>query len=238
MGIQIKHILIAATIFATLGFLYIMALAPIDITRSPRAAALNQTPSSRQLIANIRNQLASGQLRTATTAANQLTQLHPTNPNALLNAAYAYRLAGNHNDESQTWTALLNWSANQSTNNPSTTQRANTLYLNAWALKGTNQPDQAQLLFKQLAQLVETQLANTSQEQDPGLVIQTSNPTLAYNLACYWSLAENPDRALHYWQRAIDLGYTPSTPPWWTVDPDLENLHPHERFWTIPNQTP
>ena len=225
MGLQIKHILTIATIFACVAFVYIIAFAPIDTRRSPRAAARNVIPSTQSLVGALRNQLASNQELSATRSADQLIIFYPNNPNAMLNAAFAYRAAGSREKELIVWADLYKWSMNQDTTSPSLipSQLANILYLQGWALLGLDQPDEAQACFAQVLELVKPTSPSPS-------------PILSYNLACYSALAGDTETALGHWKDSIESGYTPSTPPWWTVDPDLENLHGREEFWTIGQQ--
>lgn len=60
-------------------------------------------------------------------------------------------------------------------------------------------------------------------------------PGTAYNLACYWSVAGDMDRALAYWEVCVARGYTGAgsrngVGAWWMVDPDLEDLRVDARF--------
>ena len=53
-----------------------------------------------------------------------------------------------------------------------------------------------------------------------------------YNLACYWALAGEIDRAMEYWKGCVEGGYDLGTEGgWWRVDPDFEDLRLDTRFW-------
>ncbi len=58
----------------------------------------------------------------------------------------------------------------------------------------------------------------------------TDSPDGAYNLACFWSLAGEPERAIAFLERSQDLGLRMA---WLARDPDLSSLHGRPKFEAI-----
>jgi Flp pilus assembly protein TadD/predicted Ser/Thr protein kinase/TolB-like protein len=56
------------------------------------------------------------------------------------------------------------------------------------------------------------------------------NSVGAYNLACFWALAGDPDAAVRFLREAVELGYREE---WILEDPDLESLRGDPRFHAI-----
>jgi tetratricopeptide (TPR) repeat protein len=57
---------------------------------------------------------------------------------------------------------------------------------------------------------------------------QPQNPLTYYNLACSYSLTQQPEAAIAALQRALDLGYRDFR--WLRRDPDLNNVRQHPLY--------
>ena len=79
MGITVKHVVVAALIFALVGFVYVIGFSEIDRARSPRARAMDAHPSAERLIGNVRGGMASGQGRIARALSPCFAPVHPAN---------------------------------------------------------------------------------------------------------------------------------------------------------------
>jgi hypothetical protein len=77
MGITVKHVVVAAVIFAVIGFGYVIGFAEIDAVRSPRAGAIGARASFSRLVTNVRYAMASGQDRRARDGADELVAMYP-----------------------------------------------------------------------------------------------------------------------------------------------------------------
>lgn len=66
--------------------------------------------------------------------------------------------------------------------------------------------------------------------------VNASNPLLHYNLACYYSLTNQPDASLDAIKKAVDLGYKEFKEI--QTDPDLENMRVAAGFkaWLLSSQ--
>ena len=91
MGITVKHVVVAAVIFAVVGFVYVIGFSEIDRVQSPRARAMDARPSVSRLVTNVRGGMANGQGRIARSAGDELIAHYPNDPNAWLYRGYAYR---------------------------------------------------------------------------------------------------------------------------------------------------
>jgi lipopolysaccharide biosynthesis regulator YciM len=60
------------------------------------------------------------------------------------------------------------------------------------------------------------------------------NPTLSYNIACYYSLAGRTTLGMEWLEKAIKHGYN----NWELIktDPDLQNLRERPDFFDLPNR--
>jgi len=61
--------------------------------------------------------------------------------------------------------------------------------------------------------------------------LEPKNPLVFYNLACSYSLNEEPEAALSALEQALSLGYQDFK--WLSKDPDLRLLRKHPRFRSI-----
>ena len=89
MGIQIKHVVVVASIFSMVGFGYVVGFAKIDVVRSPRAGALGRQAGVGQMVGQIRGNMVAGRDREAMRVGDELVMRFPQDPRAHLNRGYA-----------------------------------------------------------------------------------------------------------------------------------------------------
>ncbi len=257
MGITVKHVVVAAVIFAVVGFVYVIGFSEIDPVRSPRARALDARASVGRLIGNVRGGMASGQARIARAAGDELIVHYPKDPRSWLNRGYAYRFQSWDAEgtiEQDSWKELLRIVEGWDPDLMGVEVYGNALYLRGWALRGLGRIEESRADFRELA--VATEESNgVSLESlgwsregmgggragglNSGEVVEMRPVSgvgvgMAYNLACYWAVAGEIERALMYWRVCVEGGYDLSTGgQWWRVDPDFEDLWGDERFWEI-----
>lgn len=241
MGIQIKHVVVVALVFAFVGFVYVMGFAAID-PRWPRAGAVDAQPSIRRLITNVRSGMVNGQALGAREAGDNLVELYPLNPQSWLNRGYAYRAwrgetvgadVSTRSEEVASWEGLLEllevWKFDSIQGLP----LRSGLYLRGWSLHGLGRGEESREDFVRLAELYEG-VSEIENGGVGGVVDELAGPGVAYNLACYWSMAGETELAIGYWRVCVDGGFLQSgSSQWWRVDPDFELLWEDERFWEI-----
>ena len=66
---------------------------------------------------------------------------------------------------------------------------------------------------------------------EKSLAIESNNPLLIYNLACIFSLVGEIEKAIDYFEQAINSGYTNYA--WVKTDMDLDPLRSHPRFQAL-----
>jgi hypothetical protein len=241
MGITVKHVVVAAVIFAIVGFVYVIGFSEIDPVRSPRARALDARASVGRLIGNVRGGMASGQGRIARAAGDDLIVHYPDDPRSWLNRGYAYRFRSWDADrtiERDSWRQLLQIVEGWDPDLRGLEVYGNALYLRGWALRGLGRMEESRADFRELAIATEestgVSLVMNGGDLSDSALVSGVGAGMAYNLACYWAVAGETERALMYWRVCIEGGYNLSTGgQWWRVDPDFEELWGDERFWEI-----
>jgi len=233
MGIQVKHVCVVSAIFAVVGFGYVVGFAEIDPVRSPRAGALGAQPSVGRLIGNIRTGMATGQDRSVRSAADDLVRLYPDDPRSWLNRGYALRYGGGgvHDQEAlECWERLLGMAEGVDFDALSAGGLNNALYLRGWAFRGLGRLEESRADFLRAALLTE-QLVGFG---DGGEIPDGAGSGILYNLACYWAMAGEFERAIACWGACVERGYDLNAGNgWWRVDPDFEDLWEDDRFWQI-----
>jgi len=232
MGIQIKHVVVVASIFSAVGFGYVVGFADIDVVRSPRAGALGRQAGVGQMVGQIRGSMMAGRVREAIRISDELIERFPQDPRAHLNRGYAYRMAGLdlEADGFESWGMLRVIVSQRSIESLSGNALGNALYLRGWSLRGSGLIEKSKADFSRLALMIEQGAGIGAGEAVPeGVGVGT-----AYNLACYWAVAGEVDRAIGYWRACVEGGYDLNIGGgWWRVDPDFEDLWEDERFWAI-----
>ena len=221
-----RHVVWCSATLSLGAFFYVLTLEPMDEKRTPRAAAMNQTASRATLITQIRRSLAVGQINTAERQSIELLEHHPEDLGAVFYRALAHQEMGQDEEARSRWAVL----AQMTLGLESWVQRYSSRqvqYYRAWGLTGLGKTEAARALFAQIADDLE------DSSRDGGGEILASG--VHYNLACYRSMAGEPERAMSHWRSAIELGYAQNNNDngWWMVDPDLESLHGDDRFWEI-----
>ncbi len=239
MGIQVKHVVVVASVFSVVGFGYVVGFGDIDVVRSPRAGALGRQAGVGQMVGNIRGSMVAGRGREAMRVGDELVFRYPQDARAHLNRGYAYRMMGldTQEDGFEGWGMLRAIVGQRSMLSLSGNALGNALYLRGWALRGVGLIDESRADFLQLALMTEQGIGVAEGEAlaGSGEIGRGS----AYNLACYWALAGDYERAIGYWRVCVEGGYDLNTGGgWWRVDPDFEDLWEDERFWTIGTPTP
>jgi hypothetical protein len=110
--------------------------------------------------------------------------------------------------------------------------------LRGWALRGLGRIEESRADFREVALMSEaaTGRAVGVGSGDPAgqALVSGVGTGAAYNLACYWAVAGETERALGYWAMCVGSGYDLNTGGgWWRVDPDFEDLWGESRFWEI-----
>lgn len=241
MGITVKHVVVAALIFALVGFVYVIGFSEIDRARSPRARAMDAHPSAERLIGNVRGGMASGQGRIARAAGDELIVHYPKDPRSWLNRGYAYRYRSWDMDrtiERSSWEELLRIVEGWDFEEMGVGSLSNAYYMRGWALRGLGRVEESRADFREVALIAESA---TGRAVGVGGIDPVDTPLIsgvstnaAYNLACYWAVAGERERAMGYWKMCVDSGYDLNTGGgWWRVDPDFEDLWGLARFWEI-----
>ncbi len=241
MGITVKHVVVAALIFALVGFVYVIGFSEIDRVRSPRARAMDARPSVSRLVANVRQGMANGQGRVARTAGDELIVHFPNDPNAWLYRGYAYRYRSWDMDrtiERSSWEQLLRIVEGWDFEVMGAASLSSSHYMRGWALRGLGRVEESRADFREVALMAEaaTGRAVGVGSGDPAeeALVSGLATGAAYNLACYWAVAGETERALGYWRMCVDSGYDLNTGGgWWRVDPDFEDLWDETEFWEI-----
>ena len=244
MGIQIKHVVVVALVFAFVGFVYVMGFGAID-PRWPRAGAVDASPSVRRLVLNVRSGMVEGQVAGARAAGDELVVLYPQNPRSWLYRAYAYRDWRGDSDagpdglgavvggeELASWEGLMGlvdgWEFEMLRGLP----LRNGLYLRGWGLRGLGRVEESRVDFVRLAEMY----SDVSGIENSRVVMEEAGPGIAYNLACYWSMAGERELAIGYWRVSVEGGFISQRDrggDWWRADPDFEPLWDEDRFWEI-----
>lgn len=242
MGIRIKHVVVVSSIFAAVGFVYVIGFAEMDESRSPRAGAIDARASASRMVQNVRGYLASGQNESARRASDELMLAYPLDPRTWLNRAYAYRAGGTSGggtrDEVEartSWSQLFNMVDEEGIESQGVNRRLSSLYIRGWALRGLGRAAESRADFTRVAMLYESSLgvdSGAAVGEDFGKDLGAAT---AYNMACYWAMAGDGERAMAYWEAAVVGGYIAASGDsgWWRVDPDLELLHGDGRFMGV-----
>jgi len=239
MGIQIKHVIVVSLVFALVGFVYVMFFSTID-PRWPRAGAMDAEPSVRRLVTNVRSGMVSGQVAGARAAGDELVERYQHNPQAWLYRAYAYRAwrgepgggSGQiHGEELASWEELGRLLDAWDFDTAQGLTLRNGLYLRGWSLRGLGRLEESREDFARMAELY----AEVSGIEHSGAVDEGVAAWVAYNLACYWSMAGERELAIGYWRVSVEGGFIRGRDSggWWRADPDFEDLWDDERFWEI-----
>ncbi len=226
MGISMRHVVWCSATLSLGAFFYVLTMEPMDRSTSPRAAAIDQVPPRRTLLVNIRRHLGMGQLSPADRQADALIQNYPEDLDAIYFRTIVDRALGHQDRADAGWT-MLDRATRTLESWPNRYTNTQIAYYRAWALVGIGQVEEGRAGFRQLADQIEDWASGNPEVID--------NSGTQYNLACYRSMGDEPDRAIEHWDRAVALGYgeNNSDNGWWMVDPDLESLHQDNRFWVI-----
>lgn len=229
MGIGMRHVVWTSTAMALGAFLYVVTLEPMDEQANPRAAALNQSPSSNQLVAQIRRSLGDGQLGAAQAQAQELFGQGTEDVRSLYYCGIVERALGNEGAARNYWRMIINLIEQREDGSIGASPE---LYYYAWAQHEEGDPDTGRQLFGQLADQYEHN-SKDGEDRWGGLGALDH-----YNLACYRAMAGETERAMEHWAFAVELGYGRGYGQgddygWWAADPDLQALHDIERFWVL-----
>lgn len=225
MGIGMRHVVWTSAALALGAFLYVVTLEPMDEQHNPRAGALDQRPSSEQIVSQIRRSLSNGQLDSARVEALELFGLDPNSVRSAFYCGIVERASGNNSTARGYWRMIINLIERR---HDGQVGYAPHLYFYAWAQLEGGDADTGRQLFGQLADQYE-QGTKDGDDRWGGLGAMDH-----YNLACYRTLAGATERAMEHWALAVELGYgRGDVHGWWTADPDLEALHANEEFWRI-----
>lgn len=214
---MIRGVILVSLILSVVAFLYVVGFAPLDTTRSPRAAAINAGPNVARSIRSIRLKMAQAQFESASAQAVDLVGHAPDSVQARLYAVLTLHLAG-HAEEAGEYGVDLIAHTDRLVREGLTLGEAE-LYQRGWGMRALGLEDDARANFRELAELIE------------GLPEFHPNRNL-YNLACYWALAGDVEAAMRWWERCVKGGGVMEA-GYWRVDPDLEALHGEARFWEL-----
>ncbi len=227
MGLHLRHIVWFSGALSLGSFVYVLALEPMDPARTPRAAALERTPSRRGLIGLIRRSMAVGQMAAADREADTLLRHFPDDPGAYFYRALLDRQLG-RDQAALAMFAKLRSELGSLDSWPNRYREHELDYLRAWARIGVGDAEEGRRLFAELAEGLELRASGENGEVLTALT--------AYNLACYRAMAGQTDAALAWWSRAVELGYGRGgmgDRGWWKADPDLASLSDRGEFWEI-----
>jgi tetratricopeptide (TPR) repeat protein len=226
MGIAFRHVVWASATLSLGAFLYVVTLEPMDTETHPRAAAIDQVrmPNRVTLIRDIRRSMSRGQLDEAMEQVRLMVRLEPDDPATWYYGANIARSQGNEEIESRSWRRLNNLMGRLVGWNGRYTL-LEIQYYKAWGEIGMGRIEEAQWLFRTMADEYEKQ-SRFDSDLSAGE---------HYNLACYRSMSGQQALAMAHWARAVEQGYGAhgNDNGWWLVDPDLEPLHGVDAFWEI-----
>ncbi|MBO6513046.1 MAG: hypothetical protein JJ974_03670 [Phycisphaerales bacterium] len=236
MGLKLKHVVGVSVVAGVVGFGYELGYGEIDVVRSPRAGALAAAPNRARLVTNVRTALANGQLSAALSAADELGERYPQDPQAQLNRGYAYRAAGRDLEGFDGWAMLRVIAGQRDIEELQGSRQLNALYMRGWSRRGMGEIASSRADFRRIAETTEASLGIAwGEDGERPAVIEGMGALLAYNLACYWGAAGDVERSLVYWGVSVEGGYLENEviEGWWMVDPDFEDVRDDPRFLEI-----
>jgi hypothetical protein len=220
MGQPIRALVWISGLLAVGSFGYVLIYSPLPPETEQRRFGSRGGPrlaTFRQHDWAFKQSMVQDQPRAAENRALQMIDQHPEQWGSWLNFALILDQQNREADARDAWGELM--VRVESTDSPdSAAGLSRRAYFLGWANWGLSNLSSSEDLFCEAAGLYEGVNAQ-------GL----ENPSIAYNLACYWSMGGEHDRALGYWESAVSEGFDLST-FWWARDPDLDPIRDDPRF--------